>query len=804
MTMRATLRWAHADLRAHRGQTLFSVLTTAGIIASLLLAAAMFSYATNPWERVFTQTRGAHVWVHTTAGAPVADLARLEGVAAASGPFTTARTTAEARGVRAAVELRSAGPRPPEVARPELTAGRWLSPGAPQGIVLERSLAEALWVEPGDTLTFPGGGEAGGSGDGEAGDGRHADGRDNGARDKGDRDKGEPRTLEVVGIAETAELHYRPGEQPGIAWALPSTFAEAAADGSSGQAIGLRLEQPRDIDFLVQRAVTLLGADQVTQVTKWQEARADAEDGYRLLGLVFGVFGFGALLAGALVASGAISTRIRGQLRDISVLKAIGFTPGQVVRVFLAQHLVMALAAVAVGTGIILALGPHIPGRIGEAVAVWQQLPGHLALFVGIPVGAVFVIGLATGLAAWRAGRVPPVPASRAALPSAGPVTPLTRRFLGLSFSSTVLLGWRGAFPRRARAVTAVARLTVPLTLITIALSVWTTIDRFQDEPGSIGLPAALTARSSQGGELAPQETRRLLAEHPEVTAVHPGAEVAALVPGQTGTITLRGLGTKEDPYPFTLAEGDYPSGPDEAVAGQGLLDLLQIEVGDWVRMTVEGRPQILHIVGRSLEPEDGGKVISTSLDTLRERDAKLRPEFSLVLLEAGADPRAVSAEMAESISGGLEIWEVPNPADGLAPALWGIAGLVAVLALIGLTELLTSIGAFVRDRGRDLLALRAIGLTPRQISGVIVASAGFIALAASILGTTLGVLLSGWLIDLQGSLSGIGAGIAELPSFLALAGLALAAVLGAIAAAILPAARITRRRLADSLSATL
>lgn len=781
MTMRATLRWAHADLRAHRGQTLFSVLTTSGIIASLLLAAAMFSYATNPWERIFTQTRGAHVWVHTTADAPAGSLTDLDGVAASSGPFDTARTTAEYRGVRAAVQLRAAGLRLPDVARPQLVDGSWLSAAEPDGIVLERSLAEALWVGPGDTLTLPGGGP-----------------------------QAPPRTFDVLGIAETAELHYRPGEQAGVAWVRHGAFAGVAAaeQGDTGQAVGLRLEEPRDSDFVVQRAVTLLGAGQVTHVTKWQEARDDAEDGYRLLGLVFGVFGIGALLAGALVASGAISTRIRGQLRDISVLKAIGFTPGQVVRVFLAQHVVMALLAVAFATGMILALGRHIPGRIGEAMAVWQQLPGHLALIVGIPVGAVLVIGGATGLAAWRAGRVPPVPASRAALPHAAPVTPLTRRFLGLPFSSTVsstvLLGWRGAFPRRARAVIAVARLTVPLTLITIALSVWTTIDRFQDDPGTVGIPASLTARTSPGGELSPRETRQLLAEHPQVDAVHPGAEVAALVPGQTGTITLRGLGTKADPYPFTLAEGEYPDGPDEAVAGQGLLDLLQIEVGDWVRMTVEGRPQILHVVGRSLEPEDGGKVISTSLDTLRERDAALQPEFSLLLLEPGADPRAVSAELAEGVSGGLEIWEVPNPADGLAPALWGIAGLVAVLALIGLTELLTSIGAFVRDRSRDLLALRAIGLTPRQISSVIVASAGFIASAAALVGTTLGVLLSGWLIDLQGSLSGIGSGISALPSVWALLCLAVVAVAGAVAAALVPAARITRRRLADSLSATL
>lgn len=130
------------------------------------------------------------------------------------------------------------------------------------------------------------------------------------------------------------------------------------------------------------------------------------------------------------------------------------------------------------------------------------------------------------------------------------------------------MLGWHQAFPRRPRSLATVARLALPLLLIVVALSAWTTIDRFHSEPERIGLAAALTAHPDEGlGDLA---ARALLARNAQVTAVHPGAEVAALVPGQTATIALRGLGTHRDPYPFSLAEGRPARGPDEAVAGQG------------------------------------------------------------------------------------------------------------------------------------------------------------------------------------------------------------------------------------------
>ncbi len=730
--MRATLRWAHSDLRTHRGEALFLVLATAGIVASLLLATALFGYATNPWQRVFTQARGAHVTLHTTAAADADRLAGLDGVDAMAGPYPTAPVTLASQGGRASVELRGTSGRP-DVGRPLITSGHWLDTATPDGVVLESRLARALLTAPGDTLTVP----------------------------------GTARELTVVGIADSAEPRYRPGERAGIVWALPSAVSDPG-----GQVVGLRLTDPGDTGYAVQRAVTELGAGAIGEVATWQQARAEAQGDNRLLGQVLGLFGLGALVAAGFAVHGAIATRIRGHLRDISVLKAIGFTPGQVVRVFLIQHLAYALLGAVAAAALTEALGSAVPGRIGDAVGVWQGLPGHTAALFVVPVGAVLFIGATTGLAAWRAGRVPPA----------------------------LILGWHKAFTRRPRSLGAVARLALPLLLIVVALSAWTTIDRFHSSPERMGMPTALGVRSD--ASLGDRETRALLEGDPQVAAVYPGVEVAALVPGQTATIALRGLGTAREPYPFTVAEGRAARGPDEAVAGQGLLDLLHVEVGDWVRMTVGDQPQILHIVGRSIEPENAGRVISTSLDTLRANDPDLRPSVHQLRLDPGADPDTVAARLDAAGRGHLDVHAVANPADGLSPLRAVVLGLIAVLALIGLIELLTAIGGTVREGERDLLALKAVGLSPRQITGITVTATAGTALAAVLLATALGLPLAQWLIDAQGRTSGIGAGIAQAPSPVLLLALGTAAVLGAAALAALPATRATRRRLADTLSA--
>ncbi|OQR64443.1 peptide ABC transporter permease [Streptomyces maremycinicus] len=761
--MRATLRWAHSDLRTHRGEALFLVLATVGVVTSLLLAAALFGYATNPWERVFAQSRGAHVSIHTGSSADAGRLSGLDGVESVAGPYPTASTTVTSRGARASVELRGSADRP-AVGRPLLVSGRWLDPAAPDGVVLESSLARALLAEPGDVLTRPGGA-----------------------------------ALTVLGVADSPEPRYRQGERPGLVWALPSAVPRTGSE--RGQVIGLRLTDPEDTDYAVQRAVTVLGAGAVREVSTWQQARAEAQGDDRLLGQILGLFGLGALVAAGLAVHGAIGTRIRGHLRDISILKAIGFTPGQVTRVFLLQHLAYALLGAVAAAALTQALGSRLPGRLGDAIGVWQGLPGHAATAVLVPVGVVLFIGATTGLAAWRAGRVPPVPVPRTAAPAGGRLSGVARRALGLRLPPAMVLGWHKAFTRRPRSLATIARLALPLTLIVVAMSAWTTIERFHSTPEEMGLAAALTVRADGGtGDAA---TRTLLARRPEVAAVYPGVEVAALVPGQTATIALRGLGTRTDPYPYTLAEGRPAHGADEAVAGQGLLDLLDVRVGDWVRMTVSGRPQILHIVGRSIEPENAGRVISTSLDTLRENDAELRPTLYQVRLRDGADPRRVAAALSAAAGRGqLDVHTVTNPADGLSPLRSVVVGLLGVLALIGLVDLLTAIGGTLREGERDLLALRAIGLSPRQISAITVAATGCTVGAAVAVALTLGLPLSHWLIDAQGRSSGIGAGIARAPSAVALSAFGAAVVLGALALAALPATRASRRRPADTMSA--
>jgi putative ABC transport system permease protein len=125
------------------------------------------------------------------------------------------------------------------------------------------------------------------------------------------------------------------------------------------------------------------------------------------------------------------------------------------------------------------------------------------------------------------------------------------------------------------------------------------------------------------------------------------------------------------------------------------------------------------------------------------------------------------------------------------------LAGLIAVLGLIGLTSLLTTSAVGMRDHARDLGVLRAMGLTPRQLATTLWTRTAVLALTGVVAGATAGLVLATRLINAGAQAYGIGAGIGRPPSAAGIALALIVAAAAASAAAILPARRAVRAPLA-------
>jgi putative ABC transport system permease protein len=327
---RTLLRLTAADLRRRRLAAVLTALVIAVAAGTLTLALGVARLADDPWDRTFEATNGAHLLAYSRDRAALEPLARLPEVAESTRVLPSVFTSFEHDDRTVGAAVYGVPRRGPSVAKPLVTDGAWVDVG---GVVLERSFARFYGLEPGDRIAL--------------------------ATTTGRLE------LEVTGLTVTASQQRYPNSQPGIAFVLPESLRRIQPDEALwNHTIGLRLDDPNTAPALARR---LEDVDPGLGAEDWQEMRSDAiEEGARTTGIVLSTFAVFLLLASGFVIANQVGSRVVAQLREIGVLKALGLTPAQIGAAFALQHLVLGLAAVAVGVVTGAAAAPFFLGQSAE------------------------------------------------------------------------------------------------------------------------------------------------------------------------------------------------------------------------------------------------------------------------------------------------------------------------------------------------------------------------------------------------------------------------------------------------------
>jgi putative ABC transport system permease protein len=758
--MRGTLRWTRADLRARRGQALVTVLVVAGVVAALVLATMLLEGAVNPWKALFARTHGADMVVYLSSGTNPGTLEELPGIQSVAGPYQAAPATLEQGPVQSPVQLTAMTPKLPAMSTPIVVAGTWLQADQPDGVVLEASFAAAVHVTTGKVISV-----------------QSVD--------------AQPVSMRVIGIADTADQGFYPQWTPGLIW-VPQRVLDRVEPASNEreELLDLRLSDPSSTGLIPQKIYNAYNISDPSEgsvlqrfSTAQQVENSMASDD-RLLGLLLALFGIIALVAAPCAIANVTAGRVLMYRQDLAMLKALGFTPGQVVRMLLAEQTALGVAGSLLGVGLarVITAPEFIRPPDGTPVGL-APLPGSWVTLIAA--GTVATVAIATVIPAWWAGTVSPVAAVQAS-PPRGHLPRLAGLGLLVRLPAPLVLGARDSLTRRLPALLTVFGVAIPMVMITIALACWSTIDGFSRDPGRIGLAASLTV--SQGSY---QKSPTGLIDR--VGTAYQGAAFDTLLPSANGTFIALAAGTSRRPYPFDVVQGVPYSAPDEAVAGQGFLDLMDLSVGNLTSVTVDGVYLDVRIVGRILYAGNNGDVLAFGMDALQAADDQQSPQFYSVVVKHGLPPAAAQAELLRLSRDQLDVQLVANPAGGLGIVRVVIVVSVPILAVIGLASLLTATAIGLRDHRHETGVLAAMGLTPRQVTATLVVNTTILTAIGVGGGVFAGLVAAPRLINMQGQASGLGAGIATVPAPLIVAAVIGAALLIATAAAVIMARRTMR-----------
>lgn len=773
--MRAVFIKAINDLRRRRLQAALIFVTALLAVGTGTMALTLISQSSDPYQAAFNAQKGAHLQVGfdgrldpaTMAGTPA-----LIGATASGGPYRTTDIQFQAGSRKFSLYTFGRDNPGGDVERLRITAGHW--PASDSEIALTRSFADLNHIAIGDRLKVV----------------------------------SVPQEPVLTVAAEVVDIDEGSADLSSQhMWVLNSAIPGLTPPKDpSSYVMDYRFNSDptsAQLHAAMDKLRASLPPGSVTSSANYLLIRGVFDITNQIITSVLVAFSVFALAATAAIVANLVTGIVISSYREIGIMKAVGFTPLQVVGVFVLQILVPAAAACAVGIPAGTILSQPLLANSSQALGLAYQSTFSPALDLLAFVGALVIVTLAALVPAFRAGVLKPaVVIANATAPRGKSGRWLRRLATRARLPRPVALGIGEAAARPLRAILTLLAIFLGVATVVVALGVPRSFAAINNSETFAGNVDVVITKSPA---LADGDVMQLINSQPETAhvVVESGANVT--VPGIADPVNSRVFRGDAARLGFLLISGRWFSGPGEVLAQKALLHDANLKVGDSFTGTIAGASLKLRVVGEVYDVSNLGHQLFIDWSTLIAAVPDLTPFAYLVTLKPGANVDAYVRRLAAAQPDLLDVHA--NNTDIVAPVKIiddVLLVIAAVIALIAVGGIFNTLLLNTRERVRDFATLKALGMSPRQVIGMVAASAGFLALVGGLVAVPAGVALHRVLLDLISNSAGNDTPPATYGVFASweLIAIPLAGVIVAIVAAMVPGRWAARTNVVEVLRA--
>ncbi|TDW70949.1 ABC transporter permease [Kribbella pratensis] len=512
------------------------------------------------------------------------------------------------------------------------------------------------------------------------------------------------------------------------------------------------------------------------------------------------VFGWLGLAVAVLIVANVVSGAVVSGFKHIGVLKSLGFTPTQVMAVYLTMISIPAIIGCAGGTVLGNVLAESLLTRAfenygadGVTVPIWVDV----AVVLGVPV----LVALSALLPSLRARSLSAAEAiSAGSAPRAGRGLRVQRWLSGTRLPRSVSLGLGLPFARPARTALTLAAVVLGVTSVTLAVGLGKSLMTYQTAASRVdAVDVSLFARPTDGGpapndpqappapKLSDAADEALIRSTPGAVSVTASANLPMRLAGTSTDLQVSFYRGDFEQLGYRILHGRWFDGPGQVVVSERFLRQRGLAVGDTITLQSEGKSVRAQIVGKAMY--NSGDEVLSNWQTLALVAPSLRASLYEINVKPGTNLDAFVAAVQTGDSGLMR-------ADGQDAGTFVAIVLATVVLLTLMLGTVAALGVFntvilnTRERRRDLGMLKSIGMTPSQVTIMVVTSMAALGAVGGVLGIPLGIVAHRLVVPAMAN----GAQV-EIPAFMLhvypwslLALLILAGILIAAAGAYFPA----------------
>lgn len=561
---------------------------------------------------------------------------------------------------------------------------------------------------------------------------------------------GKPASIKLSGIVHDPGLAPAWQEQAGYGYITLSTLAWLGEKPEFDQLRILVSENELSKEHIRKKASELAGAlnqhgHTVEEIQVPPPGKHPHQSQMNTVLTIFIVFSFLTLILGSILVSTSMQTLMVKHVRQIGVMKTIGATSGQIMRIYFFMMTIICLVALL-----------FVPPSHAAAALLYNQVAALLNLEIAdrsIPV-IVPIIQVIAGISIpLFAAAIPVIRGSKISVRNALDNYGLSKKgerkpkvssvVFSKFFDETINLSIRNVFRNRSRLAMTLLLLGAGGAMFMTALNVseaWNTnLQRIYKQrlydvelrfskaiyADSI-LPKIKGIKGVKGVEAWSYSPTSLVKENSlEITSAYPDKG--------HGSFTIQAL-----PVPTTMLNPTITSGNwlNNATANDAVLNqnaaaaIPNVKIGDIISLSVHDKPTQWRVIGFS---EDVGSPATVYVSV--NAFGKITNSGKVKMLRVAYNDRTISNAKKKNLEvekllenentplgQSIPAWLLQNAiASHMKVLINSLLAMAVLMALVGTLGLMSTMSMNVMERTREIGVMRAIGATPKKIKSLIV-----------------------------------------------------------------------------------
>src|SRR5207245_2300750 len=358
--------------------------------------------------------------------------------------------------------------------------------------------------------------------------------------------------------------------------------------------------------------------------------------------VAFSVFALAATVA---IVATLVTGIVISAYREIGIMRAVGFTPYQVVEVFALQIVLPALAACLVGVPAGTLASQPLLANSSPALGLAYTPTFSIGLDLLLFAGGILVVAVAATVPALRAGLLKPIVAiTKASAPRGAGGRLLGRAAARLRLPRPVVLGIGDAFARPLRAILTLVTVLLGVATVVVAVGLPRSFELINNSETGAGSSQVVVTRTSAYPD---SEVMRVLNSQPETARVVAVGGQNVLVPGVGDPVNTQLFRGESSRIGYMVIAGRWFSAPGEVLAPAGLLHDAHLKIGDNFTGAANGQPLQLRVVGETYDINNLGHSLFMDLATMDSVKPAVEPFRYAVTLTPGTDVSAYVRRVA-------------------------------------------------------------------------------------------------------------------------------------------------------------